>query len=145
MSIPVGFHHSAETRRKMSSAHKKVSPESRAKMSSAHTGISLGPRHCANISIALRGKKNPNWRGGSAHAGYVYLRCPDHPFATQRGYVMEHRLVMEAHVGRVLLPTEVVHHVNGIVKDNRIENLMLFSSNGEHLRHQTKGRIKEAG
>jgi hypothetical protein len=39
---------------------------------------------------------------------------------------------MEAHMGRTLLPTEVVHHVNSILDDNRIENLMLFSTSGEH-------------
>jgi hypothetical protein len=49
-----------------------------------------------------------------------------HPSANKFGYVLEHRVVMENHLGRLLKPTEVVHHINHNTKDNRIENLELM-------------------
>ena len=38
----------------------------------------------------------------------------------------QHRIVMEEHIGRKLLPGETVHHKNGIRHDNSLENLELW-------------------
>lgn len=83
------------------------------------------------------GKNHLGWKGGRIRdkkSGYIRTYCPDHPKAI-KGYVREHVLVMEKYLGRYLKSGEVVHHINGIGDDNRIENLMLFPSNRDHLHY----------
>jgi hypothetical protein len=90
----------------------------------------------------LQGRNHPNWRGGrrKLSQGYIYIWQPKHPLASKEGYVMEHRLVMEKHLGRYLTPAECVHHLNGIKDDNRLENLSLLRNHGEN----TKLHFKES-
>lgn len=86
-------------------------------------------------SVDCSGKiKGRHFTGGRRinGQGYVEIWSPYHPYVRGKGYVKEHRLVMEKHLKRFLDPKEVVHHKNGNKLDNRIENLELFESNGVH-------------
>ncbi len=94
---------------------------------------------CKNKGMVLLvGKKNHwKWKGGKTHIqGYVYLKSYDHPNKNSGGYVAEHRLVMEKHLGRLLTKNEEVHHKNGIKVDNKLSNLELV------VKKQHYGKVK---
>lgn len=104
------------------------------------------------------GEGHPEWSGGRilTKHGYYKTFCPDHPkckrvnanreaianggYYRKDKYVWEHRLVMEKHLGRYLLPHEVVHHKDDNPANNAIENLELYDSNALHLAETLKGQ-----
>lgn len=53
---------------------------------------------------------------------------------SRQRYIPQHRLVVEKHLGRLLVDEEQVHHINGNKVDNSIENLWLCSTPGDHTR-----------
>lgn len=82
----------------------------------------------------------PPWeiKGTANCYPYRFVIVPDHPNAYEHGYVLEHRVVMENHIGRLLRDDEVVHHKNENGQDNRLKNLELKSSPGHKQYHNQK-------
>jgi len=66
-------------------------------------------------------------------SGYVYAVMPQHPCCDKQGRVCFHRLVMENKLGRYLAQEEAVHHIDEDILNNLESNLMLFSSNSDHI------------
>lgn len=134
---------------------KKFSKEHREKLSIAHKGqiawnkgrifrkgiFKHSEYSKKKIALARIGTGNGNWGGGrwKAKNGYVLVKSYNHPYRRSQDYVLEHRLVMEQHLGRHLTCKEVVHHINGIKDDNRIKNLILMN-HGEHTRYHWIGK-----
>ncbi len=94
-----------------------------------------GKKHTDEAKRKMSAHRKGKYIKHSEFGGHIKTRCdgykavyvPDHPHATKEGYVMEHILVMEKSIGRLLEKDEVVHHKNHNRADNRIENLQLMT------------------
>ena len=112
--------------------HKNVHPEC------GKCGAALSRKRIAGLSAdrnrvlycsrkclfaANSGKNHSRYKGGKITDanGYVKVRCG-------RKYIQEHRVVMEASIGRKLQKWETVHHKDGDRLNNRIENLELMGT-----------------
>ena len=126
-----GTTHTVEARRKISIALKgrQISKEWTEKRVAS-----------LKMSGLLRGENHKNWRGGRWTDPFGYIRNPLYR-GRGRSTVLEHRRLMAEHLGRPLEPNEIVHHINEIKTDNRIENLTIMTRS-EHARlHQTLHKI----
>ena len=84
------------------------------------------------------GTRHQRFKGKIAYGSqgkYFGVLSTDHPRADSKGYVMEHRLIMEKYIGRFLNDDEVVHHIDENPKNNDIANLQLMKKKDHDQLH----------
>lgn len=92
-----------------------------------------------------RGSHHPRWNKAriiSSH-GYAKIRVGKaHPFADPNGYAYEHILVWVSAGNQRSSGQQAVHHINGDILDNRIENLK-FMTKASHNKLHNENRERD--
>ena len=84
-----------------------------------------------------RGKDSPSWKGGRQLTKDGYVRL----WLSRTKTILEHRQLLQDHLGRQLTKSEVVHHINGNNADNRLANLQLTTFSEDIRQHNlARGR-----
>lgn len=109
-------------------------------------GEYLRCRKCAARYSSHYGNDHHNWKGGfTRDDGYVVIRIlpnDDYYSMSYSGSIFEHRYIVARSLGRCLSGKEIVHHLNGVRDDNRLENLALVVR-GNH-EHQTLLKLAQS-
>src|SRR3990167_6491526 len=119
-------------RRKASLTMKKKGyPAHFRKFRDSHTNFS---QYCSERTKSLW--KSPGFRAKyrlsrmksrQKSGGYYWVYKPLHPYCNSRGYVPEHRWVVEQVTGKLLEKTHIVHHLDGNRLNNDLENLVIMT------------------
>ena len=86
---------------------------------------------CCKSCSSSKSNKSRSFPLGSVRInkkGYVLEK-------TSRGWELQHRAVVEKHIGSPLKPTELVHHIDGNKENNSIENLEIESWSSHTVMH----------
>jgi hypothetical protein len=85
--------------------------------------------------VETKKPKRKDHKGWYLENGYVMRLVKNHPVSNKRGYVAEHRLVMEQKLGRFLVSKEIVHHIDGNRQNNDFDNLKLVTPRTHFSEH----------
>jgi DNA-directed RNA polymerase subunit RPC12/RpoP len=130
-------------------------------------------RHCGlklrfKLKPKAKGRNSAHWKGGR-HVngnGYIQIRLElddfFYPMVDSQGFVLEHRLVMAKHLGRILHSWEIVHHKGikypkgsienrqhnvwenlQVVTDDRHKQITILENKILHLERANKGLREE--
>lgn len=89
----------------------------------------LPPGHNATIARAFAQKRGDMQRGRGEGKTYMKLNGRH-----------AHRVIAEQKIGRALLPGEVVHHIDGNLRNNHPDNLQVLPSQAVHNSIHFKGK-----
>lgn len=101
----------------------------------------------SNIEVQFKNRSNARKREHKqkkfSQTGHIMIYKPKHHRADKYGWVFEHIVIWEE-FNKIEIPTGyVVHHINEIKTDNRIENLTIMPR-GEHIAyHNSKRKYSE--
>jgi len=90
------------------------------------------------------GNKNSHWKGGITYdRGRKLIYTPNHPKPNKFGtHCYEYVLIIEKKLGRYLEKNEIVHHIDGDVTNNNINNLQVMPQK-EHIKlHKKNGDME---
>ena len=120
--------HSEETKQKISRSIKKFAQSEEGidliKIQAAKKRKCLFPKPLPISSISLRNKRSP----------YVYAKKKEARYISMH----QHRLLMEQCLGRKLHTDEIVHHIDGNTKNNKIKNLQVMCRSKHRSLHNKK-------
>lgn len=100
-------------------------------------------RRCGDAAILEKIPERPAF--WTTSCGYRLVVVPKGtPGIRKKGVMAEHRWVMQQMLGRPLLPSEDVHHINGVRSDNRPENLELWSKSRQPRGQRVEDHVRWA-
>lgn len=133
MPWPKGKPKPPEMRKKLSDANlgKKRSDDTRAKLSAALTRRwrEGDPKLVAAREAATEARRLPLGTRTEHADGYWLIR-------TEKGWELEHRVILSQKLGRPLEEHEIVHHKDENKKNNDPENLILTTHEDHSREHQ---------
>lgn len=102
----------------------------------------ITPEWCANISKGKRDSDSAMNAKGVCQTSSGYLRYSRRQDPNYERLV--HVVVMEKHIGRRLMPGEIVHHIDENKQNNDLSNLQLMTNSAHVSLHRAMRKQKAA-
>jgi len=88
-------------------------------------------KECRYLAKNIKMEGTIKYRRGNKLKGHKLIYLPNHPYAKKNFYSL-HRYIMEQHLGHILNPSEIVHHIDCDKENNEINNLIVVNNHTKH-------------